>query len=138
MRLNPDCVRDILITIEEYPEPMNLSLNTFSEKLPMYTITEICYCCIKLYEANYINLDFNNFSQLSASVLESINNSSDLKIKSIRDLTFLGHEFLENIKNDNNWNKTKNIATKVGSFSFDVISKIAINIISQLIKQQLM
>ena len=124
MKLNPDCVRDILFTIEEHPVFMRLSLDTFSEKLPQYTLTEIHYCCLKLYEANYINLSF----------YEQFPN----KLRYIEDLTFFGHEFLENIKNDNNWNKTKNIATNVGSFSFDVISKIAINIISQLIKQQLM
>ena len=54
MKLNPECVRDILLTIESYPEPMNLSLCKFYAMLPQYTENEIYYCCKKLYEANIL------------------------------------------------------------------------------------
>lgn len=123
MKLNPDCVRDILITIEEYPEPMELYINEFAKKLPQYSLMEVYYCCSRLYEGGYINFeDLTNGGYHNTIV---------------GDLTFFGHEFLQKIKNDNTWSKTKSIATKIGSFSIDVISQIAVNVITQLISQQL-
>ena len=58
-------------------------------------------------------------------------------IKSIHNLTISGHEFLENIKSDNAWNKTKSIASKVGSYSLSTIKDISVGIISELIKRNL-
>ena len=123
MKLNLDCVREILISIEEYPEPMELEINDFSKMLPQYGLKEIYYCCMRLYEGGYIN--FNDITD------------GDYHFTTVGDLTYSGHEFLENIKNNNTWSKTKNIALKIGSHSFDIITKIAVNIISQLLKEQL-
>ena len=46
-------------------------------------------------------------------------------IKSVDELTFYGHEFLENIRPDTVWESTKKKAKSVGSFSIDVLSKLA-------------
>lgn len=128
MKLNLDCIREILITIEEYPNEMDLDVDSFLILMQKnnfnYAEKEVIYCCKRLYEANYINLIFDDYSDKEI-------------IMSIGDLTFFGHEFLQKIKNDNNWSKTKRIATKIGSFSIDVISQIAVNVITQLINQQL-
>lgn len=123
MKLNLDCVRDILLTIEKHPIPMNLNFYNFCELLPNYSKDEILYCCKRLYEANYLNLKFISIQNCKPQLDE------------IGDLTFYGHEFLENIKNDTNWNKTKNIALKVGSFSFEVIKEISTSVISDVIKK---
>jgi hypothetical protein len=58
-------------------------------------------------------------------------------IKSIHNLTFYGHEFLENIKSDNTWNKTKSIASKVGSYSLNTLRDISVGVIGEIIKQHL-
>ena len=47
------------------------------------------------------------------------------------------HEFLANIRQDTNWNKTKSIASKVGSFSLNVLKDISIEVISKVISDQL-
>nr|WP_242851552.1 DUF2513 domain-containing protein [Clostridium sp. DMHC 10] len=52
----------------------------------------------------------------------------------IHDLSPYGHEFLANIRSDTNWSKTKEIASKVGSFSLDALSKIAVSVVTSLIK----
>lgn len=123
MKLNPDCVRDILLTIENHPVPMNLNFYNFCDLLPNYSKDEILYCCKRLHEANYLNLKFVSIPNYTP------------QLDGIGDLTFYGHEFLENIKNDSNWNKTKNIASKVGSFSFEVIKEISTSVISDVIKK---
>ena len=46
-------------------------------------------------------------------------------IQYITELTFSGHNFLENIKNDNNWNKIKQKLNKIGSYSLDIIKEVA-------------
>lgn len=52
---------------------------------------------------------------------------------SVVDLTPKAHEFINNIRKDTNWNKTKEVAGKVGSFSLNVLSQIATNVITSLI-----
>ena len=53
------------------------------------------------------------------------------------DLTPLAHQFLSDIREDTNWNKTKEIAKSVGSTSMDAIRQIAAGVISSLIHSQL-
>lgn len=51
----------------------------------------------------------------------------------ISDLSPEGHEFLNNIRDDTNWHKTKEVAGKIGSFSLNMLSQIATNIVTSLI-----
>ncbi|MTW37801.1 DUF2513 domain-containing protein, partial [Streptococcus pneumoniae] len=55
----------------------------------------------------------------------------------IIDLSPEAHEFLANIRQDTKWNKTKSIASKVGSFSLNVLKDISIEVISKVISDQL-
>jgi len=54
----------------------------------------------------------------------------------IKDLTPKGHEFLSNIRKDTNWNKTKELAEKIGSTSLQVLVSVASQVVSALIKSQ--
>lgn len=125
MTLNPDCVRDILLTVENNAFGETLTLTKLHEKLTNYSKEEIHYCCLKLNEGGY--LDLVTLNLLGCNVPQ---------IKIIKDLTLNGHEFLENIKSDTNWIKTKNIAKKVGSSSLSTIKEIAIQVISSIITSQ--
>lgn len=126
MRLNPDCIRDILLSVEdntgyydslEYPQEIN--------KCPLlkkYTDEEIRYHiiqCKKSYLLEVEKVDFDDNIDIS-------------------DLTPSGHEFLANIRADNVWSKTKTIAEKVGSHSLDTLTKISVGVISEIIKSQLL
>lgn len=125
MRFNPDCVRDILLTIEDGELGTYWNVEKLASKIP-YSEDEIHYCCLKLDEAGFIDV-------ITAS---SIGCSHVPDIKSIHDLTFYGHEFLDNIKDDNNWNKTKEVAKTVGSFSINTLKDISTSVISNLISNQ--
>ena len=124
MHLNIDCVRDILLTVETNDFGNRLTLTKLCEKIPNYTQDEIHYACLKLYEGEYLELIALNIlgHQVPA-------------IKSINDLTFKGHEFLASIKVDSNWNKTKDVAKKVGSFSLNTLKDISAQVIAEVIKK---
>lgn len=126
MQLNLDCVRDILLTVETTNLGERISFDNLCLLLPKYSEDEIQYCCLKLKEAGF--LDISTVRLLNATVEG---------IKSINCLTYIGHEFLNNIKSDNIWSKTKDIATNIGSFSLGTLKNIAVNVFSEVIKRNI-
>ena len=121
MKLNMDCVRDVMLALESYPDfahfdvgdMQGLTNNKYSDKV-------ITYTCNRLYEGGYINATYFHGGLLD-----------------IGDLTFQGHEFLETIRPKTVWDKTLSTAEKIGSFSFDVISQIGTSLLTQAVSAQL-
>lgn len=125
MKLNPDCIRHILLTVEE-----NTGINSLMrypldegeyELLTPYSYEEVYYH-IKQCELSGFLTEVNWF--LGGECL-------------ISDLTPHGHEFIANIRSDNNWSKTKETAKKVGSFSLDALTKIAVSVVTAAINKNL-
>ncbi len=123
MKLNPDCIRDILITIEDntgFGKYMSYNLNSTYYLLQKYTFDEVRY-----------HIDQCELSNLITKVNKFIDGSC-----LIQDLSPSGHQFLADIRSDNNWNKTKSIAKTVGTSSLTAIKEIATNVIAEVIKAQ--
>lgn len=127
MKMIPECTRDILFLVEEkstIDQPCYISPSAIKhyEKLSKYDVDTILYhvrICL-MSDLVFIPQEFkNSASQYSYHI----------------DLTPKGHEFLANVRSDTVWNKTIDIAGKVGSYSLDIISKIAASVLSELIKQ---
>ena len=124
MKLNPECIRDILLLVEDIT-----SLGTFlrieSENIPetlnKYNFDEITYH-IKQCELSGLFSKVDWF--LSGSCM-------------IHYLSPAGHQFLSDIRSDNAWNKTKQIAGNIGANSIDTIKQIATGVITALIQSQL-
>ncbi|RGY66673.1 DUF2513 domain-containing protein [Fusobacterium ulcerans] len=115
MKLNPDCIRDILLKLEETTDGRGEYMFDESdlESLNLkYTPTELLYHLKQCLDSGFI---------------QGRNRGSCI---SVRDLTPAGHAFLADIRNDNNWNKTKEIATKVGAFSLNALKDIAVGVVS--------
>ena len=124
MKLNSDCVRDILIAIEDstnFQEAINNNQLETLDVLNPYTSEEILYHLRQLSWAGLIQ-DFNYYGDAGYSIL---------------DLSPKGHEFLNNIRSDENWNRTKNLASKVGSRSLSALQQIASGVISATINHYL-
>ena len=121
MRLDPDCIRDILLCIESKTdaEKDSLELDELINSLTSYDENKLIYHLKQLSTSNFLDICF----------------SGD-EIEYISDLSFEGHQFLSNIRSNPNWNKIKNIAKTVGSFSINSLNQIAINVISQAIQNQ--
>lgn len=128
MRLNLDCVRDLLLCIEEqtgfkdkcsfiYMESNN-GIPDFQETLyKSYPYDELFYHIQYCIKSNLIE----EYSTTDAWIM-------------ISDLTPEGHEFLNNIREDNVWNGIKTVSSKVGAKSLEAVTQIASNVISELIR----
>lgn len=122
MKLNPDCIRDILFVVENNATYSNdVSEETiFKELDSKYPREEILYHVRQCEHSGLFLQVVHYFGGFS-----------------IQDLSPYGHQFINNIRQDNNWSKTKEIAKSVGSFSLDVLKDISSQVITNLISNQL-
>ncbi|MCX2885906.1 DUF2513 domain-containing protein [Bacillus velezensis] len=110
MKLNRDCMRDVLLTVEEevgFKDSVSIqTLHTFP-RLKEYELVDIFYCVEKLMEARFVvGITYKGGAGVS-------------------ELTFKGHEFIESIRDDDVWNKTKNELGKVGGATLPIIVELA-------------
>lgn len=123
MKLNHDCVRDVLLCIEE-----NLSygyhIDFSAVKLKDYSQNDLLYTADKLLEAGFLN----------GSRLDSLGELPDIRITSI---TWNGHQFLDNIRDDGVWKNTKSVLSKFSSASLSLIGNIASQIITAMVQNQI-
>lgn len=121
MKLNPDCIRDILLSIEEVSNFNSLLTSeqlSKSSYLAEHSKDEILYHLHQLELAGYI-------------IAPSKQMYGDVFL--LNDLSPLGHEFLSDIRQDANWNKIKSISKDVGTETLTSIKTIAENVISSAI-----
>ena len=123
MKLNPDCIRAILLTIEE---------NTDNKKGLCYSNKEE-FPLLAVYTENEVRYHINQ-CELSKLIIITTKFLGGKML--ISDLSPKGHEFLANVQNDNNWNKTKEIANQIGSYSLDALKQIATGVITKLISSK--
>lgn len=123
MKLNPDCMRDVLIVMEKAGYQEYLRPSAIYEALPTYSEDEINYTIIKLNEAKFID-----------AIIKEYN--TGVTILSLNDITYTGHQFLADVRSDSIWNEIKKISKKVGSDSISAISEIAASVVSSFVKNQ--
>lgn len=142
MNLNIDCIRDVLIYCADNIDVKlnqkitggvkwdikDVTLNNLyqSELNKKYEEKEIMYAVAKLFECGFIIITHRLPPE--SIYIESCN---------IVDVTFRGHQFLESIKEPTAWEKTKDIASKVGNYTLrfieDTAQKIAVTATAALI-----
>ena len=122
MKLNPDCIRDILLSVEKNATYSNdvPEETLYKELAPKYSQEEILY---HVRQCKHSGLFLNVIHYFGGFTIE--------------DLSPHGHRFINDIRQDNNWKKTKDIAKNVGSFSLDVLKDISSQVITNLISNQL-
>ena len=122
MKLNPDCIRDILLEIEEIPSIKHyyrFDSKSILEKFPTYTVEEIMY--------HLRQCELHGF-------LLNPSHGINYEYYVVYDLTPKGHEFLANIRNNNFFNKVKGIAQELGISSLKDLTQIATSCATILIK----
>lgn len=118
MKLNYDCIRSVLLTVEKsktIDEELNLNpltVETIFEQLPKYEDNEILYTIEKLKEAGYIN----------AALQFAAGHFIDGAVSSI---TYSGHEYLDNIREPEVWRKVKAMLKNAGAITLPLISQAA-------------
>lgn len=126
MKFNPDCVRDILIHIESFEYGSAHTIEQMRTELSNYSYEELDYHCLNLYEAGFIRASTVN-----------IRGAYLPQVSRVCGLTYEGHQFLDEIRSDNVWNKTKETAKSIGSFSINTLSTIATGVITSLAQKSL-
>ncbi len=124
MKLNVDCMRDIMLEAEKQPLNEELTFHDLKKVLPNYSEDELAYTCIKLSEAGLIKALIINADNLTI-------------VEFISDITYEGHQFLANIHSDNIWGKTKSILGEIGSTSVSTVIQVAANVVQAFISQKI-
>ncbi|GGH17417.1 DUF2513 domain-containing protein [Paenibacillus segetis] len=116
MKLNHDCFREMLLTIESELKVDACVLLTELHKhddLEKYEYDEVLYCSIKLREAGFIET-------VGTDLVGVVG-----RIPKIRGLTYAGHLFLDNIRDNSRWNKVKQKAISSGMVALNILASLA-------------
>ncbi len=119
MKLNHDCVRDLLLYIEEnlrYDDELEIN----KLQLKTYSLEELLYTTEKLVQADY----------LTYYPIEVDDNYSILLVDSI---TYKGHQFIDTVRDNQVWDKTKKVLAFLKSVSIEITSETASKVINHLI-----
>lgn len=139
MKLNLDCVRDVILCIEEHTGPRTrcVFVDTFKaesmQQMGMPTMKPADYQ-INLMEKYDIDEIMYHIKYCSEADLIVVVEGSSSYQQQIADLTPKGHDFLANVRDNKIWAGVKDVAGKVGSKSLDAVAQIASSIITTIIK----
>lgn len=130
MKLNPDCIRAVMLEIEKnhsltVDEENSVSFDMFwieklYELLPKYSKEDIFYSVFNLEQAGYIS-----------TTTRGGDNAITLCI--INYMTYAGHEFLEKIRDPKVWKCIKGAGSAIGNFSLALINQIANGVTTALL-----
>lgn len=119
-----ELIRKILFVVEE--KYVDTCLNNSEISIDGYDMKTIAYHCAILHDAGLLT-DY-----------KGMYGHNELMFFDVGRLTWDGHEFLDKIKDDTVWNKTKNTIMKKGiPFVLDAVKEIATAITSSMIQSAL-
>lgn len=130
MKLNYDCVRDILLYVEKkssYDENTGLY-----NKIPYRNILQDKPICKYSKQESNHALDLlikEGFLECAKNIIEHDGNIYDADIIG---LSWLGHEFLNEIRNDTIWHELTDRAKKLGGSSIRAMAQTSATVIPQL------
>ncbi|MGD6773381.1 DUF2513 domain-containing protein [Staphylococcus simulans] len=122
MKLDHDCIRDILLTIEEMDYTITgLTKNVFEEqnRIQKYESIQVLYTLKRLNDAGFINVMFAK-------------GEAFYHFYNVHSLTYSGHQLLDDIRDDKVWKETKDKASKLSSVSIPVLQQIASSVVKQM------
>lgn len=100
MRLNYDCIRDVLLSLEdmfvlnEDLETNIIIVSDLCEELPDYSKQDIAYSLVMLEEAGYIHAHIQYADDCILDIIVS-------------GITFEGHKYLDTVRTSAVWEETK-------------------------------
>ena len=126
MKLNPDCIRDVLLYLEENLtitpelEIKSLALGQIEKALP-YSQEELGNTLLVLGEAGFIKETHN------------MTGGNKIYSMSVSRITYAGYQFIETIRPKTVWARTKHILKQLGSFSLELIKDVGIDVLKSQI-----
>lgn len=141
MKLDPECIRDLMLFCEEHTyikaeEVCNFTCASYHvlyvdsmrrvPPLNKYDTGALIYHIIQLSESGYLATDFH---------FDPITNFRHNNLPSVYYVTPKGHEFIAAIEGKTQWEKTSKLLRSFGSVSLTVIETISKGIASAAIEQ---
>lgn len=125
MKLNPDCMRDILFYLEEH---LSISEELEFEEISMYALAQHLDYPIQEIANTLVILDETGY-------IISVRNDNDDRIADldVYRITYDGYQFIETIRPEPVWEKVKSTGKHIGSFSIDVITRVATTVLTSMI-----
>ncbi len=129
MKLNPDCIRDVLLYLEEKLKIEKgrifspITLKTLQENLSEYSPEDVFYSVYNLHQIRFIEGRINDVNNMKMMFCD------------IENITYAGHQFLSNIRPQPIWDKTKSIVSKIGNHTLGFIEGVARDIAVESAKQ---
>ena len=135
MELNHDCVREVLLYIEEQqPVGKKMYWKDFSHefdstydqsKIEDFSDDDLRYCLERLIDAQYLDGDY------------SLSAEGTLVSLTVKNITWEGHTFLDNIRDPEIWKDTKTVVSHLKSVSIGMLSEISTTILKKLIMDRI-
>lgn len=132
MKLNPDCVRDTLLYLEE-----QLTINCKNNNFESITLHQLTEGMLQKYKDKYSEEDIwytvYNLKQIRF-IERRINDAKNHKMMfcDIENITWYGHQFLSSVRPDTIWEATKKKAKEIGGMSISSLSMVSSAIIQGL------
>lgn len=130
MKINPDCIRDILLYLENhltYVHDQNdgiehnyIGIRTLADKIHekhKHSKEDVYYSVEKLLEARYIS-----------AMSMNLGSRNSILVCDIADITYEGHNFLNTIRPEKIWKATLKKAKQIGGMSIKTLSLVSSSI----------
>lgn len=119
MKRDMELIRKILFKIEDTVD----NVAEYNLEIEGYTLDQVAYHCSILHEGGYIHAYKGNYA------------GDGLYSFGVGRLTWEGHEFLDKIREDTIWSKTKDTIVEKGlPFVFDIVKSVSTEIITGVVK----
>ena len=128
MELKADCIRDVLLHLEE-----NLTLNISKGKFSIINLEQLYNGLSDKYSEEDIWYSVYNLHQIRF-IEGRINDAAGQKMFycEIQNITWNGHQFLNNIRPLSIWEATKNKAKQIGGMSIGALSMVSMSIVQAI------
>ena len=131
MKLNYDCLRKILLTVEH-------DLN-WNDDLS-YVYANLASMVTELKDFSKAEVAYASKMAIEADLIDAQIIDCDACIMDIRyyGLTYEGHQFLDTVRENKVWRRTKDIISSSGGASLSIIKTIATECLTNYIKNHLL
>lgn len=123
MKLDVNCVRDVLLEFEEFPMGSH-PFSAFKKSIAKYGSDNVLYTLYKLREAKFIHADIE------------ADESGFPHCEAVYCIAYRGHEFLDSIRPSGIWDQISSAAGEGGTACLRVVSDIAVEIAKELLRKQ--
>jgi Hypothetical protein (DUF2513). len=115
MRINNNCLRDLMKYVETLDYDEKISIEDLQDEIKNYSINDVMNCCYKLRQDKYIRI----FDEHKLESFELFRNNE------IIELTIKGVMLLDPVRDDNMWAQTNEKYNKDNDLSIFTLSSLA-------------